>query len=135
MKNYNELLQWPIQRTLGVQRTLIEIFQIRHQQWVYVFIRLPKPLTARHGLSSVRNGQQKGIKNVIAEYNQCKKIIDLDINLDLTCLVLKFQSDMIYSCHHISWQITWIIQVISGEYKCMYDKYPGKKREKCVCQT
>ena len=45
----------------------IKIFQIQHQQWGYVFIRLPKPLTARHGLSSVRNGQQKSIKNVIAE--------------------------------------------------------------------
>ena len=70
MKIYNELLQWPIQRTLGVQRTLIEIFQIRHQQWGYVFIRLPRPLTARHGLSSARNGQQKGIKNVIKSMHE-----------------------------------------------------------------
>ena len=26
----------------------------------------------------------------------------------------------------ISWQITWILHAISGEYMCMYDKYPGK---------
>ena len=52
---------------------------------------------------------------------KCKKIIDLDVNLDFD--LLSAQTSKLCNVVHISWQITWIIDAISGDY--IYDKYPG----------